>query len=433
MVAIDNEEFMEVMEISREELHEDIVNFYEIEEEPSFIQKFFSFFKNKETTVTEIYNNDSNSEFSEYLDDIDEDEEGYLGVLETTMLCGESLDIAKRKINFLNRLKENDIFLDEISTLDHISDDDLKYLKKLCERYELLARDNTSLMIQVTSYSGNVSSLEGITQKASDVLPSIKKAERKKSLLEQDIAIIESERYSLYSHFDLMNNALKLVNWFAYGVIFISIFCAFCLAYMQVFHNVSVFYPIIVLVVVLLCFITFVYIFRVKTTREIKRNNIKQGKLIALQNKKTAVLANTENYLKYTYKKYKINSSSELDENLHEFNRLKNTRERKNAARRALIETEEEIKDFFVDMDLQLPDAPLESVYSIIQMEDRDDKRNRIAKEQSRINKELEVLDEKQENIWGKIVYLKENDTSDKKIIGEIIKAYYHKTDKLMS
>ncbi|MFV0518801.1 MAG: hypothetical protein ACK5LY_00870 [Lachnospirales bacterium] len=426
--------FLDELE-SESEFDEDIrVNFFEFEEKrESLFSKFFKLFKKKEVAITNVSTNNCNDEFSEFLDEIKEGELQYNDVVEVTILCSESLDIVKRKLNFLDRLKQNEKYIEEVSAFDHIDEEDFNILKKLCERYENLKRDNTSLMYQVTSYSGTVSGLQGLEKRAEDAIPEIKKAEEKHKILEQDIAIIESERQSLYYQFDLMSNALKLTKSFSYGMIFMTIIFAFGFAYMQAFKNTNVFYPLLIMVVILMIFITFVYIFRVKTTRELKINNIKQGKLISLQNKKTAVLANTKNFLNYSYKKYNARSSKELEENLSEYTKLKWAQSRKNSAKRALNETEEEIKDFFKKHKIFMPDAPIEKLYSILEVKDRRTQCENFKNEQVRIENELQLLDDRQNDIWKIVNELKENDMTPNKLIIEIVKTYHSKAEKILN
>ncbi len=416
------------------EFEEDpVVNFFQMEEqEESLFKKLLGFFSREKKVVKNVSINNCNDEFAEFLDEIDIDDAYYNDIVEVTILCSESLDIVKRKINFLDRLKQNAKYIDEVSALDHIDEEDFATLKKLCGRYENLKRDNTSLMYQVTSYSGSISGLEGLDKRAEDILPSIEKAEDKQRIIEQDIAILESERERLYYQFDLMTNALKLTKSFSYGMIFMALLFCFGFAYLQAFRGVNIFYPMIIMVSVLMIFVTFVYIFRVKTTRELKINNIKQGKLIALQNKKTAVLANTKNFLYFTYKKYNANSAEELRENLKEFTKLKWAQSRKNSARRALTETEEEIKDFFNKHKIHMPDAPIEKLYSIIQIEDRRVQCENYKKEQARIESELELLEERQSKIWDTIGILKQQDKTPNALVNEIVKTYHFKAEKIV-
>ncbi len=408
------------------------INFFQMEEqEEGLFKKLLSFFSREKKTVSNVSINNCNDEFAEFLDEVDVNDVYYNDIVEVTILCSESLDIVKRKINFLDRLKQNAKYIDEVTALDHVEEEDFAFLKKLCGRYENLKRDNTSLMYQVTSYSGSVSGLEGLEKRAEDILPAIKKAEEKQSILEQDISILESERERLYYQFDLMNNALKLTKSFSYGMIFMTLVFCFGFAYLQAFKDMNIFYPMLIMVSVLMIFVTFVYIFRVRTTRELKINNIKQGKLIALQNKKTAVLANTKNFLYFTYKKYNANSAEELRENLSEYTKLKWAQSRKNSARRALTETEEEIKDFFIKHKIHMPDAPIEKLYAIIQIDDRRIQCENYKKEQARIESELELLEDRQSKIWEDINILKQQDKTPNGLINEIVKTYHFKAEKI--
>ncbi len=345
-------------------------------------------------------------------------------------MCTESLDILRKKINFLDRVKKNKKNLKELTAFDSIKKEDLETLKKLCDRFELLKQDNTTLMYQVTSYKSNVSSLSGIDKRAYENLPKIKEAEYKKSMLQQDIAIIESERFKLYDQFDLMTNALSITKSFSYGMILMTVLFSFMLAYMQVFKNVSVFYPVLIAVILLMVFITFVYIFRVRTARELKKNNLKQSRLISLQNKKTAVLASTQSFLSYSYAKFNVSSSEELEENLKEYTKLKSAQNRKNSTKRALVETEEDIKDFFKDRNLKMPEEPIEKLYSIINIEDKKLQVDNLHLEQKRIESELEVIENRQKEIWDQINELKILDNTEDKVVGQIVKAYHSKAEK---
>ncbi len=387
-------------------------------------------FRRDKKTASSVFVNNCNNKFSEFLDDVQETDENYDEVVEVTSLCSESLDILSKKMNFLERMKENSKVIDEITSIDHVEEEDMALLNKLCERYELLKRDNTSLMYQVTSFNGNVSSLNGKDKDALKNLPKLKEAEHKKSVLEQDIAILESERYKLYDQFDIMTNALNVTKNFSLGMIFMAVIFSFMLAYIQIFKNISVFYPLLVIVILLMLFITFVYIFRIRTARELKKNNKKQARLITLQNKKTAVLANTKNYLNFAYLKYSVKSTEELEENLKEYTKLKNAQIRKNSTRRALLETEEEIKEFFINNKIKMPDAPIEKLYSIVQIKDKKRQYENLLMEQKRIEGELDAFEVRQDAIWNRINEIKEKDVTERKLIGEIVKAYHSKAEK---
>ncbi len=411
---------------------DDVVSFFEIEEKQSLIQRFLSLFNFQKTTKSNIQVNNCNNEFEEFLDDVDESIENYNEVSEVTSLCTESLDILKKQMNFLKRSKENQKILDELTAFDHLEKEDFKEIQKLCERYKFLKQDAITFMNQVSSYSSTISNLSTKEEEALKSVSKIREAEGKREMLEQDIAIIESERYKTYDQFDLMTNALNITKSFSLGMVFMSVIFAFMLAYIQIFKNVSIFYPLLIMVILLMIFITFVYIFRVRTTRELKRNNIKQGRLIALQNKKIAVLASTQSFLNYSYRKYSIKSAKELEENLKEYKKLKKSQNRKDSTKRALDETEELIKEFFQKNKMEMPDEPIEKMHNVLNMENKKRQVENLKNELKRIDKELNVIEKRQGEIWKLIYTHKDNDVSADKVVGEIVKAYHSKAEKLL-
>ncbi len=375
------------------------------------------------------------NEFSEFLEDIPDyvEDEDYENIREITRLCTRSLNIIKSKMKLLANSRSIEREIHNTKYVADLSDEDVTKLKRQMDLFLNLSQENTRLMYQVTSFNKSVSELQGKSDLAVKALPEIEHSERQSKLIKSDIYLIESERSEIFDKYDKMNHALELIDKYSIvGFVAISAVMIF-LIYLNVVNGVHVFFYVAFLMVVVIVGFGGMYIAKLKLRRNIKLNVKKQARAVELLNKKNAVLAHHTNFLNYEYKKFKAANSVSLRSNLQEYEQYKKVANRKTATRRALEESEADIKDFFKERGKSIPNISIEKFVGMIDIENKKMHYDRLVLERVKVEEEVERLDLEQEEIWEKVEYLQATIPVERNTIGDILKAYYSKLDKVMN
>ena len=108
----------------------------------------------------------------------------------------------------------------------------------------------------------------------------------------------------------------------------------------------NVFFPLAILCFTLILTITLIYVFRRKIIFELKLNEKKQAKLLALLNKKTVVYSYYINFLNYEYRKYNVKNSRILKENLENFENYKHITGRYDKLGKIAYEIQQQLEQF---------------------------------------------------------------------------------------
>ncbi len=375
------------------------------------------------------------NEFSEFLEDIPDEvsDEAYDNVREVTRLCTRSINIIKLKMKLLSNSRTIEREIHNTKYVADLSDEDVAQLKKQMDLFMNLSAENTRLMYQVTSYGKSVSELQGRTESAVKVLPEIEHAERQVKLIKGDIYLIESERNELFDSYDKMNYAIDIIDKVTMASVIIFSLLTFGLIYMNVVRHISVFNYIIVVMCFVIIGVGGMYVAKLKLRTNIKLNVKKQKRAVELLNKKNAVLAHHTNFLNYEYKKFNAQNSVSLRSNLKEFEQYKRVANRKTATRRALEESEADIKDFFKQRGKSIPNISVDKFVDMIDIQNKKMHYDRLILERVKVEEEVERLDIEQEQIWENVEYIQTTTEEAKGSINDIIKAYYSKLDKVMN
>lgn len=375
------------------------------------------------------------NEFASFLEDIPDSvaDEDYSNVKEITHLCSYSINIIAQKMNLLsnNRKIENEIH--NTKYIADLSDEDVSILKKKMDYMLNLSRENTRLMYQVTGYNKAISELQGKTDIASDAIPEIEYAERQAKFLKNDIYLIESERSEIFEQYDNFNEILSTIDKVSKIGLGVFSVIAFVLIYINVVNSVRVFDYIIMLIIAVVAIYGGMYVAKLEIGKKLKLNVKKQARAVELLNKKNVVLAHYINYLNYEYDKFDVENAGTLRNNLDEFKQYKIVANRKTATRRALEETEADIKDFFTERGKVLPNIPVQKFVEMIDIDNKKIHYDKLVLERIRVEEEVAKLDVEQEKLWENIEYLQATTNSQKEVISDILKAYYAKLDKIMN
>ncbi len=384
--------------------------------------------------VEEIVYREPN-DFVEFLEDVPDyvPDEDYENIKEITLLCTRSVGIITQKMHLLSNCKNIEREIHNTKYISDLTDEDIQKLKKQIDLFLNLSRENTRLMYQVTSYNRSVSELQGKTEQAHKVLPEIEHSERQAKLIKSDIYLIETERSEIYDSYDKMNNSIEIIDKASIISLVVFTLITLMLMYLNIFNSVHVLFYILVLMMVLIFSVGGMYVAKLKIRKAIKVNLKKQARAVELLNKKNAVLAHHTNFLNYEYKRFNAQNSVSLRSNLVEFEEYKKVANRKSATRRSLEETEAELKDFFRDRGKAFPNISVEKFVDMIDIENKKMHYDRLVLERIKVEEEVEKLDLEQEEIWTHIEYLQNITPTESNFIGDIIKAYYSKLEKIMN
>ncbi len=384
--------------------------------------------------VEEVVHYERN-EFVDFLEDVPDyvSDENYENIKEITLLCTRSIGVITQKMQLLSNSKSIEREIHNTKYISDLSDEDIDKLKKKIDLFLNLSRENTRLMYSVTSFNKAISELQGRTEQANQVLPEIEHSERQAKLLKNDIFLIESERSDIYASYDKMNNTIDIMDKASIASLILFTIITFVLVYLNVFKSVHVLFYLLILMTVLVLSIGSMYLVKLKLKKAIKINLKKQARAVTLLNRKNVVLAHHTNFLNYEYKRFNAQSSVNLRSNLQEFEEYKKVANRKSATRRSLEETEAELKDFFRERGKALPNISVEKFVDMIDIENKKMHYDRLVMERVKVEEEVEKLDLEQEELWEHIEYLQNITPSERNIIGDIIKAYYAKLEKIMN
>jgi len=177
--------------------------------------------------------------------------------------------------------------------------------------------------------------------------------------------------------------------------------------------------------------VSLLYMFRQRLRREMRYNKRKQHKAASMLNKKFVVFAYYTNYLKFSYRKYKVRNSRTLENNLNDFESYKYLVNRIDTVRALMYETEESIERFLREKKLTGVKATIESFAKTVNLEDKRRYYSELDYEKNRAEKDLIELDARHVEIWDTLSKLRENDRSREKMVETIISTYLTEAGKL--
>lgn len=312
-----------------------------------------------------------------------------------------------------------------------MSDEDAETLKTLINKFVQVTTERRNIGFQMHSFDTSITKLETLKEDAANALSEVENAENEERILSKDIEIIKQEKDRTKTDRKNLEIAHKYMNIFSYVILAGLSISIIVLSCFSLFNNESVLMPLTILSFVLILAITLIYIINKKIKFELKLNEKKQAKIIALLNKKTVVYSYYLNFLNFSYNKYGIKSSKTLKNNLEKYTNYQNTITRYDKLGKILFETQKLLEDFSQEKRININNGSIESFAKSINVD------NKIAYSKAIENKKLVSqeslinIEKQQEEVWEKLIVLSENDTTKEKVIDRIINYYLNEIEKI--
>jgi len=175
-----------------------------------FFRKLFKRDKQEEVST----NLDAYSKFKHFYEEMERDDPNYLSVRHAATLCDEALRVARQRLRVSTNLNLIDDKLDELESFINLSDDELKSLKTMLERFVALAQERSVLLEKLTDYDASLVDMEPLKEDAKKVMPSLKEAEKNQRALRQDIGYLTGEKEELINERQDMLNSKAFIRKF---------------------------------------------------------------------------------------------------------------------------------------------------------------------------------------------------------------------------
>ena len=395
------------------------------------IRRFINFLKKSFGGGDEPTNTNALSKFRHFYEQMSPNDPTYPGVRQAAGLCDDALRIAKHRIRLSSQLNEIEEKLTELESYNNLTEEEVKELRQMLDRFTSLSRERTMLLEQLSKFDNSLTEMFRLENQAVVAVPQIKDAEKHQRALKQDIGYLLGEKDELITERSDMNRTLTFIRKFTIGMAAVFVFAELLLIIMYFSAEWDIFVPTAILILLVMAIVSLLYFFRQKLRGEMRRNLRKQHRAIELLNKKNVVLAYYMNYLRYSYRKYKIKNSRMLETNLKEFGDYKFLANRIDVCRSLMYETEENIERFMRAKKLTGIKATIEGFAKTVNLEDKRRYYNEQAARKDACEKELANLDVKHEEIWDTLMVLNERDRSHNRAIESVIAYYLIEAGKL--
>ncbi len=372
------------------------------------------------------------SKFKEYiflLEDSEEEE----GVLRAVEICDDSLKLDRHKLYLDKKLKEFEVILEDIKCYDNLTDDEADFLKTLIDKYIHLNNERRNIRYQMGDFNSSINKLENLKEDAEDAMSQIENAEKRKRLLTRDIQIIKDEKERTLTDRERMQIAYKILYKFSFIISIVLGFAIIFLTLLSIATNQSVFLPLSIICITLVFSIVLIYAIRKKLIFEIKLNEKKYSKIIALLNKKTVVVSHYINFLNFVYKKYNVKSARNLKNNLEDFNNYKHIITRYDNLGKLVFEVQKQLEDFLFEKKISIKNTSLEAFAKSINIDNKILYFKEISLKRENVLKRIEEIEREQKVLMDELNNINEEDTTKEQIVDKIIKAYVNETQKLLS
>ena len=401
----------------------------------SLLSRFLSKFRTEEVLDSRETLKDYSYEYSKFREYVflledSEDDENVLKVIE---LCDDSLKLDRHRLYLDKKKKECEVILEDLKCYDNLSKDDAQNLKSLITKFVQLNNERKGIRYQMGDFNSSINKLETLEEDAHDALYQIEDAENSKRLLSRDIDLIKDEKERTILDRERLQFAYKVLHRFSFAVSIVLGVSIILLTLISVSLNESVFLSLSILCITLIFTIVLIYAFRRKIVFELKLNEKKYSKLVALLNKKTVVYSYYVNFLNYTYKKYNVKNSRVLKANLDDFNNYKHIVTRYDNLGKLVYEVQGQLEDLLHYKNINISNGSLESFAKSINIDNKIAYFKEIEQKKKKIEDRIKEIEEEHQQLLEKIIALNVQDTSKEKVIEKIIQAYFNETEKLLS
>lgn len=405
----------------------------------------FSNFKNKLLNVFKINKNLEQSKQNEIVEDdevkeyskfrehlffIDDEEQNEI-VNQVVDLCDDNLKLVRHRTFLIKKKKELDIILKDLKYYNELSKEEAEELKSLLNKFVQVNNEKKSLRLQIDDFNSSIDRLETFEKDAYDAICQIEEAENQKKILKRDIEIIKQENERTKKDREKLEFAYRLIYKFSLSIALILGFSIVFLTLVNMILGQSVLFALVILGFVLLITIILIYLFRQKIVFELKLNEKKQIKIVALLNKKTVVYSYYINFLNYEYEKYNVKSAKSLKVNLSDFSNYKQVTVRYDNIRKILFEIQKQLELFIKEKNITIKNSSLESFAKSINVDNKRSYFKEINQNKEKIEQRITEIDKQQEDIWEKLVNFNLNDKSKDKVVEKIINSYILEAEKV--
>ncbi|MCL2664926.1 MAG: hypothetical protein FWE82_04885 [Defluviitaleaceae bacterium] len=384
--------------------------------------------KKKKTSAYEMH-----TVFRRFIDDMHPADPLYPSVRQTAQLCDEALKSAKSRIKLNGKIHALNGRMAELESYNSLSEKDANEIKNLLDSYLAVSEERSQLHEQLTEFDPTLAKMFKLEEDASAAMANMKDAERYQQVLKQDLSYIDSEKEELAFDREGMATGLTFIHYFSVGMVALFAVTAAVLAFFFIVSGENIFWPTAIFVVLAALIIGLLYSFRKKLQRDIRVNTKKQKRAVALLNKKNVVYAYYTNYLRYTYRKYKVRNTQMLANHLEDFGKYKALLKRIDLLRKLRYETEDTIEKFLREKKLTGIKSTIEGFARTVKLEDKRRYYSEMKDERAAVERQLVELEATHEELWDVLNVLSERDTSEDKLIDKIIQAYLDEAARAFS
>jgi len=287
------------------------------------------------------------------------------------------------------------------------------------------------LIYQLTDFDRSLDKMTFLEKDAGDAVDIIRDAEKNQRILRTDIGHLEGEKTDLEYERETLETSLGFISRFTGVMVVLFGLMSLFLAYLFMFNDISIFFPSTVLILLVILIVALMYMFRKRMRYELQMNIKKQQRAVALLNKKNVIFAYYTNFLRYEYRKYKVRNSQMLSSHLKEYKNYKHITTRIDNVRKIMYETEHQIGRFLREKNIAYNAFAIEQFAQTVNIEDKVQYSRELVEEKDVLEKSLQSLDDKHQEIWERMESVNALDTSPERLVDKMIQLYFDEVSRL--
>lgn len=400
----------------------------------SSIKDFFVNAKNifkKDKKVEKIEYSDKR--FDKYLENIDILDPAYSSIKEAIEYCQQLLYILERQIYLNNTLKALIVKQRDLEIFNSFEKEDLQKLQNYIDTYKIVSKETGTLKNQINSYDKSFDYLGKLEKEVEQGIKEMQYYEQRQAGLKRDMAYISGEKEELIYSKEQLEQGLSFLYKFSIVLVCTLAIITFTLFVLKIGYFMEIYIPLAILCVFAIVLGSTIYIFQRKFRYELHRNILLQARAVELLNRTKVLYVNSTSYLTYEYKKFRVRNSEMLQNNWDEYLYQKQISRRHIAMNNRLQEITDNIIDVLSSKGIENPESLFEELINLISLEDKRVLYRDIKAERDNVEAELEDLDIKQEKLWGQLIELQQNDSTQDNIISHIVQAYENENQRINS
>ena len=375
---------------------------------------------------------DSYSRFRHYLYELDPESPEYGAASTVVDICDEAYAVTEKRIVMIDRLKRVNDELAQMKGYHELSQKDIAKIKDLIARFASLSRDRHNLLGQLDSFERSLGFMKELEKEAPEAIRAIHEAEEHQRLYKQDLTYLEGERSELTYERERLQTGLSFIQKFAVGMCIAFGLSTMLLVLMYAVNGVNIFYPMVVMVFLVVAISALMYAFRRRILYELELNVKKQARAVELINKKTVLYAHYTNFLQYEYKKFKVRNAEMLKDNLNDYSLYKYVTDRLDSIRSIMYQTEQEIDGFLRQKNLYHASLTMDKLAYTLDLDHKKNHYQKLMAEREAIESKLALLDARHTKLWDALSDLAERDPAEDFLIKHLINRYVDEASTLI-